>query len=438
MQNFPFDDYLARINEWLDTYLFTFDSALQAIVVLGAAIGGFILGKALKNRFAEWINHLEASSLTKALLHIFRRVVTPFFMIILILIAGKVLEIIGYSAGVAIIAIKLLVAWIMIKLMVQFIGNKLAQNIFAITIWIIAALSIFGVLDDVSGTLSASGFSMGKFKITALGVVKGLLALGAMIYGSLALANFLDSRLSKTALNSASRVLIGKIVRIFLIASALLIAITTAGVDLSVLAVFSGAVGLGIGFGLQRGFANMFSGMMLLVDQSIKPGDIIEVPTADGRGSTFGWIQHMGGRHTEIITRENKSHLIPNEFLISQQVINWTRGDTLVRMEVKFGVHYDSDPHFVKKVAEDAALKPERVQKDVTPACHLIEFGDSELKFSLRFWIRDAERGVTNIKGEVMLALWDAFKANGIKIPYPHHEVFIHQQDPNPTNRKGA
>lgn len=422
-----FHDYAARISAWVDTYLLTLTSAVQAGAIVGAGVAGFILGQALKNRFARWIDALEAPAWLKGLLHIFRKVVTPFFMLLFLYGAGQTLTLFGYPVGMTVIAIKLLVSWIMIQLMVQFIRNRTAQSVFALTIWFIAALSIFGVLDDISGTLAGAGFSIGDFKITALGIVKGLLALGAMIYGAMALANFVDTRLAKTKLNAASRVLIGKVLRIFLVVTALLIAITTAGVDLSVLAVFSGAVGLGIGFGLQRGFSNMFSGMMLLIDQSIKPGDIIEIASPDGNTTTFGWVQHMGGRHTEIITRDNKSYLIPNEHLISQQVVNWSHGDTLVRLEVKFGVHYHSDPHLVKKIAEEAATKPERVQSDVAPACHLIEFGESSLKFTLRFWIRDAERGVTNIKGDVLLALWDAFRENGIKIPYPHREVFLHE-----------
>lgn len=427
MQNFPIEQHLHSLIDWLQATLLTFDSALQVCIIAGILCGSFIIGKSLNSRFAAWINQVDTPDLIKSLLHALRRVLIPAFAIVALFAAGMIVELFGYSVGMLVIMIKLLSAWVIIRLTVQMITNKAAQGIFAVTIWIIAALSIFGVLDDISAALGESGFTMGEFKITALGVIKGLLTLGAMIYGSLALANFLDGRLAKTKLNSASRVLIGKIVRIFLIAAALLIAITTAGVDLSVLAVFSGAVGLGLGLGLQRGFGNMFSGMMLLVDQSIKPGDIIEVPTPGGTSSTFGWVQHMGGRHTQIITRENKSYLIPNEHLITQQVVNWSRGDTLVRLEINFGVHYESDPHLVKKIAEEAAQKPERVQTDVAPVCHLVEFGDSSLNFSLRFWIRDAERGVTNIKGEIFLALWDAFKEHGIKIPYPHREVFLHE-----------
>ena len=205
-----------------------------------------------------------------------------------------------------------------------------------------------------------------------------------------------------------------------------MIGVTTAGIDLSLLAVFSGAVGLGIGFGLQKGISNLFSGMLLLIDESIKPGDIIELPAADGSTATFGWVNHMGARYTEIVTRDNKSFLVPNEDFITQKVVNWSHGNTLVRIQIKFGVHYESDPHQIKSLAEKAATTVERVVDTPSPVCWLIEFGESSLDFTLRFWIKDAEKGVTNTKGMVMMALWDAFKDNGIQIPYPHREVFIH------------
>ena len=202
---------------------------------------------------------------------------------------------------------------------------------------------------------------------------------------------------------------------------AILIGITTAGIDLSLLAVFSGALGLGIGFGLQKGISNLFSGLLLLMDKSIKPGDVIELPNG-----AFGWIAHMGGRYTEVVTRDNKSFLIPNEDFITQQVINWSHGSSLIRIEVTFGVSYSSDPHQIKELAEEAARKPSRVVDDPSPVCHLTAFGDSSIDFSLRLWITDAQEGLTNVRGEVMLALWDTFKENDINIPFPHREVFIH------------
>lgn len=425
MMDFDWPKYQTAALEWVNTHILTLDMAIELGLVFISLLAAFALTSTIQPKLADIGTRIAAPRLT-AFLSKFSHLFLPAIALVILFIADQMSTAVGYDSGLCRIVIKLLTAWIVIRLVTQIIANHFVRNAFTIIIWGIAALSIFGVLPQVSASLGAAGFSLGEFRITALGVIKGILALSAMLYGAMVFASFIDSRLTQTKLNAASRVLIGKIIRIFLIATALLIAITTAGIDLSVLAVFSGAVGLGIGFGLQRGFSNMFSGMMLLVDQSIKPGDVIEVTDPTGGQTTFGWVTHMGGRHTEIVTRDNKSYLIPNEHLITQQVVNWSHGDTLVRLKVDFGVHYSSDPHAVKRIAEEAATKADRVEANPKPACHMTEFGDSSLNFSLRFWIKDAEKGVTNVKGDVMLALWDAFKENNIAIPYPHREVFIH------------
>lgn len=255
-----------------------------------------------------------------------------------------------------------------------------------------------------------------------------MFALFFLLYAAIFLASLLERRIQRTqGLTATSKVLINKIVRVTLVSLALLVGITTAGVDLSLLAVFGGAVGLGVGFGLQKGVSNLFSGMLLLLDKSIKPGDIIELE------GTFGWVDQMGARYTSIVTRDNKSFLVPNEDFITQQVVNWSHGNTLVRLEVEFGVDYRSDPHKVKDIAEKAAIAHERICEDPLPICHLVEFGDSSLNFKLRFWIKDAHKGVTNMREAVMLALWDAFKENDIAIPYPHREVYIHEVEKLPV-----
>ena len=317
----------------------------------------------------------------------------------------------------------ILLAWIFIRLVSQVIEQRFARNIISSIILGLMALSIFGVLDQTTATLDAIGFSIGEFRLSALSVAKGILGIFFLLYAALFLANITDKKINTVkSLNPSSRVLISKIARVFLVVTAILIGITSAGIDLSLFAVFSGAVGLGVGFGLQKVISNLFSGMLLLVDQSIKPGDIIEM---DG---TFGWVNHMGARYIELVTRDNKSYLVPNEEFITQQVINWSHGNTLVRVETTFGVHYDSNPHDVKRLAIEAAGKPDRVVDSPSPVCHLVEFGDSSINFVLRYWIKDAEKGITNTKGDVMLALWDALKENNIDIPYPHREVFMHKK----------
>lgn len=361
------------------------------------------------------------------------RQIFPLSALLLIFIAKIVAsaDFFALETGIFDGLMKVLLAWIVIRISLQFIENSLVRNIFAVGIWLVAALSIFGFLEHTTRTLDAIGFNIGDLRLSALAVVKAAFSIFILLYLASFASQFAEKRILKiTSLRRSSRVLIAKITRITLIVFALLIAVTSAGIDLSLFAVFSGAIGLGIGFGLQKVVSNLFSGLLLLMDKSIEPGDVLELESG-----MFGWVDHMGARYTEVITRDNKSYLIPNEDFITQRVVNWSHGNTLIRQQVLFGVDYKADPHLVKKIAEAAAAIPERVVEDPPAVCWLVEFGDSSLNFSLRFWIKDAEQGVTNVKGEVMMALWDAFKEHGIEIPYPHREIYLHEP---PEKKKTA
>jgi small-conductance mechanosensitive channel len=409
---------------WLNAHIFTATFGVQFMVLGISFIMAIVLANIVKPRLNDFINKLSIPFRLTEVLYSCLKLIAPFLAIIFIFIGTKIVGPtgLGFSVAFSNAIMKLLLAWIFIRLVAQFIEHRFARNIIAFTVLGLVALSIFGVLDQTMATLDSIGFNIGDFRLSALSVAKGVFGIFILLYGALFLANIVDRRLSTVrSLTPSSRVLIAKISRVGLVVMAFLIGVTSAGIDLSLFAVFSGAVGLGVGFGLQKVISNLFSGMLLLMDQSIKPGDIIEM---DG---TFGWVNHMGARYTELVTRDNKSYLVPNEEFITQQVINWSHGNTLVRVETTFGVHYDSDPHEVKRLAIEAATKPDRVVDSPTPVCHLVEFGDSSLNFVLRYWIKDAEKGLTNTKGDVMLALWDALKENKIDIPYPHREVFVHK-----------
>lgn len=415
--------------DWLTTNIATLDFAIQVGVILAA----FLIGMSVRSMIRPWlqdkINNLKIPFRVAEVLRNLTKLIMPTIALIIVAIGNAIALAQELNNGFMDPIAKLLGAWIVIRILVQLIQNKFMRQSAALVIWSIAALSIFGILDDTTAALDSLGINFGDVRISALTVIKGILALFAVIYIATILANVADRQINKiSSLTPSSRVLLTKISRVFLMVSALLIGITTAGIDLSLLAVFSGAVGLGIGFGLQKGVSNLFSGMMLLLDQSIKPGDIIELPSSDGAGSTFGWVNHLGARYTEIVTRDNKSFLVPNEDFITQKVVNWSHGNTLVRVQTKFGVHYNSDPREVKRIAEEAVVTAcDRVVSTPEPVCWLIEFGDSSLNFTLRYWIEDAQKGVTNTKGMVMMALWEAFTENGIQIPYPQREIYIHE-----------
>lgn len=417
-------DIQKQLVEWFIANVWTVDCGVQVILLGTSFVLAFILKNLIKPKLNDVINKLNIPFRVTEILYSLLKLTFPLLAMFFIFLGTKIAGPagLGFSVSFATATVKLLLAWVFIRMIAQMIEHRFARNIIAFTVWGLAALSIFGVLEQTMATLDAVGFNIGDFRLSALSVTKGVLGIFILLYGALFLANLTDKRLSTVrSLTPSSRVLISKISRVVLVVTAFLIGITSAGIDLSLFAVFSGAVGLGVGFGLQKVISNLFSGMLLLLDQSIKPGDIIEM---DG---TFGWVNHMGARYTELVTRDNKSYLVPNEEFITQQVINWSHGNTLVRVETTFGVHYDSDPHEIKRLAIEAATKPDRVVDSPTPVCHLVEFGDSSLNFVLRYWIKDAEKGLTNTKGDVMLALWDSFKEHNIDIPYPHREVFVHK-----------
>ena len=217
--------------------------------------------------------------------------------------------------------------------------------------------------------------------------------------------------------------LISKFIKFTLLTVATLAALTSIGLDLTALTVFSGAVGIGIGFGLQKVASNLISGIIILMDRSIKPGDVIAL------GDTFGWIHSLKARYVSVVTRDGIEYLIPNEVFVSDRVINWSYSDRKVRIELRFGVDYKSDPHQVRAIAVEAVSQIDRVLEKPPPVCHVTAFGDSSIDFVLRLWIEDPQSGLTNLRGQAYLALWDAFKDAGIAIPYPHREVFVHQSD---------
>jgi len=312
-------------------------------------------------------------------------------------------------------------AWLLISVVSHAIRKRFVGRMFAVIVWVFVAASILGIVDDIAAILDGIGFGIGKVRLSVLSVMQALVFVGVLIWAALGIGNFLDRRIQRVEeLTPSLRVLLGKILRIALIVMAITIAMQSLNIDLTALTVLSGAVGVGIGFGLQKVVSNFISGMIILLDQSIKPGDTITL------GDTFGWIRELRARFVSVVTRDGREHLIPNEDFITTQVINWSFSDKYVRLDVPFGVAYDSDPHEVTRLAIEAAASVDRVDtRHKKPVCWMTEFGDSSLNFLLRFWISDPQMGLTNIRGKVMMALWDTFKANGISIPFPHREVIM-------------
>ncbi len=225
-----------------------------------------------------------------------------------------------------------------------------------------------------------------------------------------------------TKLDGTQQLLVQKISTIIVWAIAFLIGIDILGIDLTALAVFSGAFGLAIGFGLQKTFGNLISGILLLLDKSIKPGDVISVTDQAGNESV-GQIRKIGIRAISVITRDRTEHLIPNENLMINQVVNWSYSSRDVRVKAPVGVSYGSDLKLVEKLLYQAAGETQRVLKTPAPRVNLMGFGDSSVDFDLRFWIDDPEEGLANIRSDVYMRIWELFQEHEIEIPFPQRDL---------------
>jgi small-conductance mechanosensitive channel len=326
------------------------------------------------------------------------------------------------------IAASLTVLWIVIRASALLLRDPLLARAVAVIAWIIAALDIMGLLPATTAALDDLAITIGTLRISLLLVIKAVLVVAILLWIALSLSRMIDTRLQHlAALNPSVRVLTSNLARIALISVALLIGLNAVGINLTAFAVFSGAIGVGIGFGLQKIVSNFVSGIILLLERSIKPGDVIEV------GSTFGSVTYLGARYASIRGRDGKEYLIPNENLITNQVVNWSYSSRLVRLDVPFGVAYDSDLHAVRELAVEAAKRTKRVLASPAPVCHVTAFADSAVNLLLRFWIEDPANGVANIKGAVLLSLWDAFKEHRIEIPFPQRDVRIRDVPPAPA-----
>jgi small-conductance mechanosensitive channel len=312
----------------------------------------------------------------------------------------------------------IIVAILILGFAARVIKNPSLRKIVTWGLWTYVVLYYLGLIDELTEFLDSLAFEFGDFRLSALMVVSALIVMGALF----AVARIVNGAVAKQIqtnedISPSIKVLATKFAQVLFYGAAFFIGLKAVGFDLTGLAVLSGAIGLGLGFGLQKVVSNLVSGIIILLDKSIKPGDVISV------GGTFGWINKLGARYVSITTRDGREYLIPNEDLITGQVVNWSHSNDFVRLDIHFGTAYGDDPHLVRKLAIEAAANVDRVLESRPPVCHITGFGDSSVDYILRFWITDPTGGLTNIRGNVYLALWDAFQAHDISIPFPQREV---------------
>jgi len=417
------DRFFAAPLNWLDahadlTRAALIAAAVQLVLIAAGLLVAMLLRRASRARATALAERVDPRLRTPRMISVTQSLALPLLWWATIIIAIFALNVAGYPANFAHIAASLLLAWIVIRATTALVRDAALSHTIAVIVWFLAAIDILGLRAALTATLDNFALTVGSLRLSLLTLIEAALLLFLLVWAAFAASRLAQSRINRiTSLTPSVQVLIGNTVKIVLVVLAVVIALDAVGIDLTALALFSGAVGVGVGLGLQKVVSNFVSGVILLLDRSIKPGDVIEI------GDTFGRITSMAARYVSVRARDGKDYLLPNEELITNRVVNWTYSNPLVRLDVPFGVAYGSDLHKVREIASAAALAPARVVKAQVPLCHATGFGSSSVDFVLRFWIADAENGVTNIKGEVLVALYDALRANGIEIPFGQYEL---------------
>lgn len=297
------------------------------------------------------------------------------------------------------------------------------ERVLGWALWMLVILLLLRWLEPVAGVLRAISIPFGGRIVSLLDVIRAVVVLVLFIGGATYLGAVMERRvLGVSALPIGVRVGVAKVSRVLLIVVAVVLGLTTLGVDLTALTVIGGAVGVGIGFGLQRIASNFVSGFVLLGDRSIRPGDVITI------GSRFGVVRELRARYVVVRDRDGVDTLIPNENIITSEVINWSYADRHIRLKVPVQISYEDNPRNVISLMEEAARSHPRVEREPAPAARVMGFGENGIELELRFWIQDPEDGVNNVRSDIFLAMWDAFKAAGVTIPYPQRDIRIRGQ----------
>ena len=374
------------------------------------------------------LGNFEQQGFIRFILRGTNRIAFPMSMLLYLLLTRFILDQFGVNTAVLDIFTPLLLSLAGIKLGVYILRAGFSPSpalreweyVFSLIVWGVLALHLVGWLPDVIKAMDELAFTFGDTRFSVLALLE--LATSILVFIVLAtwLTRFIESRTRRSQhLNPSMQVVLTKTSKFVIYGLAILFALQAVGIDFTAFAVFSGAVGVGIGFGLQRIFSNFISGFILIFDRSIKPGDVITI------GDRFGWVQELNARYVVVRDRDGVESLIPNENLITSEVTNWSYSDRSVRQRLPVSISYHDDPELAMSLMVESAQEHPRVLMTPEPVARLLRFGDNGIELELRIWIEDPENGVANVCSDINLAFWKRFKAHDISIPFPQRDVHI-------------
>ena len=363
-------------------------------------------------------------------------IVAPLVVVLLILAtADGLMHAIGADTRIVLTTVQLTGLLLLIRLAIYVLRVSLGANArikgwgtaISLVIWVFVSLHFLGWGNDVIAALDSIGIDAGRTRISVWSVMKLLVTVSLFVVAALWASRWLERRVLKLdSLAPNMRIGIAKFMQAFLVGLSVLVGLNAAGLDLTTLNVLTGAIGIGLGFGLQSIAANFVSGFVLLMDRSIKPGDVISFTGTMGTTTEgFGWVEELRGRYVVVRDRDGVETLVPNQHLITNPVINWSYTDPRVRLKLPIRVSYRSDPELAMRLLMRATEGHPRIIRDPAPVARLMGFGDCGIELELRFWIPDPQAGVNNVRSDVNRAIWRLFAEHGIVIPVAQREVRV-------------
>ncbi len=400
----------------------------QVFILVVCAGGAWFFQRYTSELVLKRLGKAEKSGLRRAALRGIERVTFPLSMLVLVAIGEFALNQFQFKTGLLHLAVPLLISLAAIRISVYTLRRafspspalKAWEGIIGTVAWSIVAVYLLGWLPDILQALDGPAVQLGDTRFSLLTLIKLLLSIALFIVLAHWLSRLIERRARRsTLISKGMRVVLAKSSRFFLYALAILVALNSVGIDLTTLTVFGGALGVGIGFGLQRIVSNFISGFILLFDRSIRPGDVISV------GTRIGWVVALHARYIVVKDRDGVETLIPNETIITSEVTNLSYSDRHVRVKIPVQISYDNDPEVAMGLMIEACQENDRILTNPEPQSRLLAFGDNGINLELRLWLDDVEEGVGKVKSDVNLGIWHRFKEHGISIPFPQRDVRI-------------
>ncbi len=428
----PIDTLLQFFEHWFNRFA-TIQGGIQLFTVVGCGALAAATHKKWQTFIAKLLGGLKKQEFIKFLLRGSNRIAFPMSMLVYLITSRFIIEQFGINIAVLNIFTPLLLSMAAIKFTIFVLRTgfspsqalKAWEGFISLSVWSLVALHLIGWLPDIIQALDDLAITFGDSRLSLLSILELLIAIVFFIVLASWLTRLIESQTRRSIhINASMQVMLTKVSKFSLYGLAILFALKSVGIDLTVFAVFSGAIGVGIGFGLQKIFSNFISGFILLFDRSISPGDVISI------GDRFGWVQSLHARYIVVKDRDGVETLIPNENLITSEVTNWSYSDRAVRQRIPVQISYDDDPEQAMKLLIDATEDKTRVLKNPPPAARLRGFGNNGIDLELRIWINDPESGIANVISDINLSIWKSFKENKISIPFPQRDVRILSENP--------